>query len=96
MPLHTNLREKNLSLQCNDDWYKEVKDFIGQKTMMVPKFEGFTMDNDGLLRFKSRIYVPPNDKLRSFILNEAHSAVYMAHSGVTKMRVDFKLLFFLK
>jgi hypothetical protein len=61
--------------------------------MMVPKFEGFTMDNDGLLKFKSRIYVPPNDELRSLILNEAHIEVYMAHPRVTKMREDLKTLF---
>jgi hypothetical protein len=85
-PLQTNLRENILTLQRDDDWYKEVKDFIGQNTMMVPRFEGFTFDEDGLLRFKNQIYVPPNDELRSLILNEAHRAVYMAHPGVTKMR----------
>jgi hypothetical protein len=52
--------------------------------MMVPIFEGFTLDDNGLLRFKNRIYVPPNDELRRLILNEAHRAVYMAHPGVTK------------
>ena len=35
MPLQTNLREKILLLQRDDDWYKEVEDFIGQDTMMV-------------------------------------------------------------
>ena len=54
--------------------------------MMVPRFEGFTFDDDGLLRFRGRIYVPPNDELRMLILSEAHRAVYMAHPGVTKMR----------
>jgi hypothetical protein len=96
MPLQTNLRENILTLQHDDDWYKEVKDFIGQNTMMVPRFEGFTFDDDGLLRFKNQIYVPPNDELRSLILNEAHRAVYMAHPGVTKMRADLKPLFFWK
>jgi hypothetical protein len=52
MSLQTNLCEKILILQRDNDWYKEVKDFIRQNTMMVPEFEGFTMDNDGLLRFK--------------------------------------------
>jgi hypothetical protein len=94
MPLQMNLHENILTLQHDDDWYKEVKDFIRQNTMMVPKFEGFTMDNDGLLRFKSQIYIPPNDELRSLILNEAHREVYMAHPGVTKMREDLKPLFF--
>jgi hypothetical protein len=65
MPLQMNLHENILTLQRDDDWYKEVKDFIRQNTMMVPKFEGFTMDNDGSLRFKGQIYIPPNDELRS-------------------------------
>jgi hypothetical protein len=77
MPLHMNLREKIITLQHDNDWYKEVKYFIGQNKMMVPRLEGFTMDNDVLLIFKGRIYVPPNDELRSLILNEPHRAVYM-------------------
>jgi hypothetical protein len=48
-----NLREKILTLQHDDDWYKEVEDFIRQNMMMVPIFEGFTFDDDGLLRFKN-------------------------------------------
>jgi hypothetical protein len=64
--------------------------------MMVPRFEGFLFDSDGLLRFKNWIYVLLNDELRMLILSEAHRAVYMAHSRVTKMRVDLKPLFFWK
>jgi hypothetical protein len=64
--------------------------------MMIPRFEGFTFDNDVLSRFKNWIYVPPNDELRSLILNEAHRVVYMAHLGVMKMREDLKPLFFWK
>jgi hypothetical protein len=94
MPLQTNLHENILTLQRDDNWYKKVKDFIRERTMMVPKFEGFTLNNDGLLRFKGQIYVFPNDELRSLILNKAHRAVYMAHPGVTKMRADLKPLFF--
>jgi hypothetical protein len=36
LPLQMNLREKILTLQHDDDWYKEVEGFIGQNTMMVP------------------------------------------------------------
>ena len=64
--------------------------------MMVPRYEGFSFDSDGLLRFRGRIYVPPSDELRMLILSEAHRAVYMAHPGVTKMRADLKPLFFWK
>ena len=54
--------------------------------MMVPRFEGFMFDDDGLLRFKNQIYVSLKDKLRSLILKEAQRAVYMAHPRVMKMR----------
>jgi hypothetical protein len=64
--------------------------------MMVPRYEGFTFDSDGLLRFRGQIYIPPNEELRMLILSEAHRAVYMAHPGVTKMRADLKPLFFWK
>ena len=64
--------------------------------MMVPIFEGFSFDSNGLLRFKNIIYIPSNDKLRMLILSEAHRAVYMAHPGIMKMRVDLKPLFFWK
>ena len=59
LPLQTNLREKILTLQRDDDWYKEVEGFIGQNTMMVPQYEGFSFDSNGLLSFKIQIYVPP-------------------------------------
>jgi hypothetical protein len=62
--------------------------------MMVPKFEGFMVDNDGLLSFENIIYIPPNDELMILILNKAHMLVYMAHPGVTKMRAYLKPLFF--
>jgi hypothetical protein len=54
------------------------------------------LDNDGLLRFGGQIYISPNEELRMLILRKAHRVVYMAHSGVTKMREDLKPLFFWK
>jgi hypothetical protein len=94
--LQTDIHEMILTIQHDNDWYKEVKEFIRQDTILIPKFEGFTVNNDRLMRYNNWIYVPPNDKLRSLILNEAHRGVYMAHPRVTKMRVDLKPLFFWK
>jgi hypothetical protein len=95
-PLQMNQHEKIITLQRDDDWYKEVEGFIGQNTMMVPRYEGFSFDRDGLLRFKIWIYVPLNDELRMLILSEAHREVYMSHPRVTKMRADLKPLFLWK
>jgi hypothetical protein len=64
LSLKMNLREKILTLQIDDDWYKEVKKNIGQDIMMVPRYEGYSLDDEGLLIFNIRIYVSPNDELR--------------------------------
>jgi hypothetical protein len=64
--------------------------------MMVPRFEGFMFDDDGLLRFKNWICVPSNDELSISILKKDHRVVYKAHPGVTKMRAYLKPLLFSK
>jgi hypothetical protein len=76
--------------------YKEVKGNIRQETIMVPRIEGYKLDNDVLIRYNNHIYVPPSDELRIFILKEAHRPGYMAHLGVTKMRENLRPLFFWK
>jgi len=55
IPLQMNLRENILTIKHDDPWYQEGKEFIGKTTMLIPKFERFIVDNDELLRFKSRI-----------------------------------------
>jgi hypothetical protein len=67
-----NLRENILSIHIDDDLYKKVKDNTEQDNMTVPKFEGYSLDNNGLLRYNNIIYIPSNDKLRSLILSESH------------------------
>jgi hypothetical protein len=62
--------------------------------MMIPRYEGYSLDSDGLLRYNGRIYVPQNDEMINLILNEAHQAVYMAHPGLVKMKADPKPLLF--
>jgi hypothetical protein len=49
LPLQTNLHEKILTLQRDNEWYIEVGGFIEQNTTMVPRYEGFSFDSDGLL-----------------------------------------------
>ena len=51
------------------------------------------MYDDGLLRFRDRIYVPPKVGLREEILEEAHRSKYTIHPGATKMYNDLKKSF---
>jgi hypothetical protein len=50
IPLKMNLRENILALQIDDDWYKEVKDNIRQDTMMIPRYEGYSLDSDRTIK----------------------------------------------
>ena len=94
MPLKTNLREEILKLQLEDEWYREVKTELENEVLKNPKYEGYVFEEDGLLQYNKRIYVPFNEEVRNLILSEAHRAVYMAHPGVKKMYADLKPLFY--
>jgi hypothetical protein len=72
IPIKTNLLENILSLQIDDKWYKEVKDSIGQDTMIIPRYEGYYLDSDRVLMYNGNIFVREKDELRKLILNEAH------------------------
>ena len=48
------------------------------------------ISNDGVIRYKDRLYVPDNNEIRKEILKEAHSTPYSVHPGTTKMYRDLK------
>ena len=58
------------------------------------KAEGFTIHEDGSLRFKGRWCVPDGcDSLKKRLLNEAHNSKYSVHPGGDKMYLDLKGMF---
>jgi len=54
------------------------------------------LDDDVLLQFYVRIYVPLNNEIHDLILKEAHREIYMAHQRVKRMNFDLEMLFFWK
>ena len=48
------------------------------------------MDNQGILRFSSRIWVPNVTELKNEILYDAHNSRYAIHPGSTKIYHDLK------
>jgi len=55
--------------------------------------EGATVDflvQDGIVKFKNRLFVPNQSKLKREILEEAHSSLFSTHPGSTKMYQDLK------
>ncbi|KAL0386066.1 UNVERIFIED_CONTAM: hypothetical protein Sradi_3000900 [Sesamum radiatum] len=50
----------------------------------------FTIDPDGILRFRDRLCVPGNQSIKDEILKEAHHSHYTLHPGGNKMYQDLK------
>ena len=55
-----------------------------------PKFEGYLLKPNGILRFQGRMYIPKEEGIRRTFLKESHRALYYAHLGVKKMHADMK------
>ena len=50
----------------------------------------FSLEDDGLIRFRRRICVPKGGNLMERILEEAHKSKFSIHPGATKMYQDLK------
>jgi hypothetical protein len=85
VPLKVNLREHVLTQLHGDSWYLKVTSNLQSGRQLDPKYEGYSLEVDGLLRYRGRMYIPEGGDIRSIILKEAHRALYCAHLGVKKM-----------
>ena len=94
IPIKVYLRQRVLDHLIKDSWYLKVRASLEGIKAKESKFEGYELENDGILRFHERTYIPDDKYLRDTILGEAHKAVYCAHPRVGKMYADTKKLFF--
>ena len=53
----------------------------------------FKLDDEGMLRFGSRICIPDDSDLKTLILSEAHDSGYTIHPGEVKMYQNLKRYF---
>ena len=59
-------------------------------TLDDPKNQDFSVDNNGILRFRGRMCVASDEKLKQLILDEAHKSRYAMHPGGNKMFEDLR------
>jgi hypothetical protein len=71
--------------QVEDEKIQEIKRNIKEE-----KSFGFLEDDQGVLLYKGRIYVPNVKELNDKILREAHESAYSIHPGGNKMYHDLK------
>ena len=53
----------------------------------------FSIDEQGVVRYKDRLVVPSNEDMRRRILNEAHHSKLSIHLGSNKMYHDLRYLY---
>jgi hypothetical protein len=71
--------------QLEDEKVQEIKRNIKEE-----KLSGFSKDDEGVLSYKGRIYVPNVKELEDKILHEAHESAYSIHPDGNKMYHELK------
>ena len=73
-----DLRQHIVNHIIEDEFYAQVKDKLQQQSL-EKKYEGFKLEEDGLLTYKNRIYIPNVADLRRVVMDEIHQAPYSGH-----------------
>ena len=76
----SDLRLQIVNCIVVDELYKLVKDKL-QQPSLEKRYEGFKLEEDGLLTYNGRIYIPNVAYLRRIVMDEIHQAPYSGHPG---------------
>jgi hypothetical protein len=58
IPLKVNLRERVLGQLLGDGWYLKVTSSLQSGRQLEPKYEVYSLEEDGFLRYQGRMYIP--------------------------------------
>jgi len=85
LTLTNDILETIRDQQKNDAELQQFVSLLGTK-----KGKDYRMGSNGILRFRDRVCVPGNWRLRKQILEEGHISRLSIHPGMTKMYKDLK------
>ena len=78
-----DLKHKIVNHAIEDELYVQVKDKLQQQSL-EKRCEGYKLEEDGLLTYKNRIYIPSVADLRRSVIDEIHQTPYSGHLGYQK------------
>lgn len=61
--------------------------------MVESKVEGYSLENDGILWFKDKMYVLENGDSILLVMEETDWVPYSKQIGVKKMHINWKMIF---
>jgi len=80
----TDVKSRVRNAQETDPFVQTVTLYLQQEPLEV-KCEGYQMTEGGLLTYRDRLYIPKDDDLKRFIMDELHKRPYTGHPGYQKM-----------
>ena len=80
----SDLRQQIINRNAEDVMYAQIKDKLQQQSL-EKKYEGYKLEEDGLLTYKRRMYIPNVAYLRRVVMDEIHQTPYSGHLGYQKM-----------
>ena len=79
----SDLRQQIFNHTAGDELYEKVKYKLQQQSL-EKRYEGYKLEEDVLLTYKGRIYIPNVAKLRRMVMGEIHQAPYSGHPRYQK------------
>ena len=89
----SDLRQQNFNHIAKDELYEQVKDKFQQQSL-EKRYEGYKLEEYGLLTYKNRVYIPNVADLRRIVMDEIHQAPYSGHPGYQKTIATAKKQYF--
>ena len=76
-------RQQIVNRTVEDEMYVQTKDKLQQQSI-EKKYEGYKLEEDGLLIYKNRVYIPNVADLRRIVMDEIHQAPYSSNPRYQK------------
>ena len=74
---------------AGDELYEQVKDKLQQQSL-ENRYEGYKLEEDGLLTFKGRIYISNVADLRRIVMDEIHQAPYSGPHDIRRQLLQLE------
>ena len=79
----SNLQQQIVDHVAGDELYELVKEKL-QQQILEKRYEGYKLEEYGLITYKGRIYIPNVADLRRVVTDEIHQNPYSGHLGYRK------------
>ena len=66
-----------------DELYEQIKDKL-QHQSLEKRYEGYKLEEYGLITYKNRVYIPNVEYLRRMVMENIHQAPSSGHPGYQK------------